>query len=415
VQPINNFKEANQYLSRFYDHHRSETAYNLNNILTLLNYLDNPQNKLKVIHVAGTSGKTSTAYYMASILQAAGMKTGLTVSPHIDEVNERVQINGHPLEEGVFCVALMEFSKLMEGSPVQPSWFEVIIAFAFWEFDREKVDYAVVEVGVGGLKDGTNVINRTDKICIITDIGFDHMRILGNTLAEIAAQKAGIIHAHNEVFMYRQKEEVMHTLESSAVAQKAKLYVVEDTENNDTNMPDYQFRNWQLSRRVYNFISQRDHLPDLTSELLSRSQEVQVPGRMDERRIGDKLIVMDGAHNAQKMKALVDSFKKLYPEVKPAILISMKQGKEYEEVIPLLASLTRRVITTNFKLDQDLPIHSMDPEVLANAFSTVGVANVTFIADQAEAVASLLEGPESVCLITGSLYLLGQLRNNGLI
>jgi dihydrofolate synthase/folylpolyglutamate synthase len=415
VQPINNFKQANQYLSHFYEFNRSETAYNLNNILSLLDYLGNPQNRLKIIHVAGTSGKTSTSYYMASLLMAAGNKTGLTVSPHIDEVNERVQINGLPLGEAMFCPALTEFAKYMQNAPVQPSWFEVIIAFAFWYFDREAVDFAVIEVGVGGLKDATNVISRSDKICIITDIGYDHMRILGHSLAGIAAQKAGIIQPHNEVFMYKQPEEIMKTLENSVAAQKAKLHVVKEVSGNDTKMPDYQFRNWQLARNVYSFISKRDNLADLPSQSLLQSQQILIPGRMDGRRHGDKLIIMDGAHNVQKMTALVNSFKKLYPDVKPAVLISMKQGKEYEQVIPLVAPLASRIITTDFELNQDLHVRSMDAKNLASTFSSAGVGTVLYIRDQAMAVNSLLEGPETVCLITGSLYLLGQLRNKGLI
>ena len=142
VQTITSFAAANQYLRRFHD--QSKTKYNLDNMRRLMAYLGDPQDKLRVVHVAGTSGKTSTSYYAAALLAAAGQKTGLTVSPHVDQMNERIQINGQPLGETIFCEALSEFLELVEKSSVRPSWFEALMAFAYWYFALSKVDYAVV-------------------------------------------------------------------------------------------------------------------------------------------------------------------------------------------------------------------------------------------------------------------------------
>src|SRR4051812_41410959 len=138
---LKSFAEINEYLTRFYRNQR--VVYSLDNMRGLMNYLDNPQDKFKAVHVAGTSGKTSTAYYMSALLAAGGGKVGLTVSPHIDEINERLQINNQPLPEKEFCAALTEFLMLMEAGPIKPSWFEVMIAFAYWYFAKEKVDYAL--------------------------------------------------------------------------------------------------------------------------------------------------------------------------------------------------------------------------------------------------------------------------------
>ncbi len=169
----------------------------LDRIVPLMKLLGDPQDKLKIIHLAGTSGKTSTAYYMSALLQATGKKVGLTVSPHIDTIAERVQIDGLPLPETEFCRELGIFLDIVEFAEAPPSYFELLYAFALWVFERQQVDYAVVETGMGGLYDATNVASRPDKVCVITDIGFDHTHILGKTLPEIAAQKVGIVHDHN--------------------------------------------------------------------------------------------------------------------------------------------------------------------------------------------------------------------------
>jgi dihydrofolate synthase/folylpolyglutamate synthase len=132
---------------------------------------------------------------------------------------------------------------------------------------------------------------------------------------------------------------------------------------------------------------------------------------MDIRQIAGKTLVMDGAHNAQKMEAFVQSFQHLYPGVKPALLIGLKEGKEYQSLIPILAPLADRIIVTVFNTSQDLPAHSMDPEVLAEAFRAAGLDQVETFADQHQAYQALVTGPEDVCILTGSFYLLSQIRN----
>ncbi len=408
MQQLATFAEVNEYLRRFHD--QSQTEYKLDNMLRLVDFLGNPQEKFKTVHIAGTSGKTSTAYYMAALLTAAGRKTGLTVSPHVDEMNERVQVNGRPLFEAEFCVAITEFLGLIEGAPVKPSWFELMVAFAFWYFAREGVEYAVVEVGLGGLKDGTNVIARPDKVCIITDIGFDHMKTLGKTLAEISGQKAGIIQPHNDVFTFKQAPEVMKALESRVKEQQAHIHIVDESPNPELSVPDYQFHNGLLAYQVFRFIQERDGLPLPDDETLDEMRQLKIPGRMDAWLVADKTIVFDGAHNQQKMQAFVSSFQKLYPGVKPAVLLAMREGKEYQAVAPLVAGLASRVILTTFETTQDLPVKSLPPEQLAAAFPAGFPVQV--ITDQKAAFKALMAAPEQLCVVTGSLYLLGQIRNN---
>jgi len=203
--------------------HRMSLDY----IRSLLDYLGNPQERLRIIHIAGTSGKTSTAYYAAALLTAAGKKAGLTVSPHVDLLNERVQINMTPLPEALFVREMNEFMACVEQGGFTPTYFELLYAFAFWEFARQQVEYAVIETGVGGLLDNTNVVTRSDKVCVLTDIGFDHTSLLGTTLPEIARQKAGIIQLHNAVFCWRQSAEVLAVFRAVTRQKQADLHILD--------------------------------------------------------------------------------------------------------------------------------------------------------------------------------------------
>jgi dihydrofolate synthase/folylpolyglutamate synthase len=387
----------------------------LERIRPLMELLGNPQNELKTIHIAGTSGKSSTAYYLAALLQTAGQQVGLAVSPHVDSVTERVQINGQPPTETDFCAQLGDFLDIVERAGQKPSYFELLYAFAIWVFARRNVDYAVIETGVGGLYDATNVTTRPDKVCVITDIGFDHKHLLGNNIAEIAAQKIGIVHERNHTFLYRQAGEIMTVVKRWTADHQAPLHIVDDPiegQAGNNGLPAYQQRNWSLAWQVYEYLKERDNLPNLTSQALRKTQHIQIPGRMDIRRAGGKTLVMDGAHNAQKMAAFINSFRQLYPGVKPVILLALKESKDYSELGPLLAPLAARIIITTFNTSQDLPVVSMDPKRLAQAFRTSGVSHVENIADQRAAYQALLAAPEKVCIITGSFYLLGQIRNN---
>jgi dihydrofolate synthase/folylpolyglutamate synthase len=411
VRRFSNFEAASRYLDRFYRNARTE--YKLDNMWQLMEFLDHPQEKFKTVHVAGTSGKTSTAHYMAALLAASGKKTGLTVSPHVDQINERLQINMEPLAEREFCDALAEFLGLIEKTDIQPSWFEVMIAFVYWYFAREGVEYAVVEVGLGGLKDGTNVIRRQDKVCIITDIGLDHVGILGDTVEAIAEQKVGIVQRRNAVFTYPQTPEILDVFKQAIAQQAAILHVIrEDTTGEEAQLPAYQYRNWYLAHRVYLYLSARDTLPHLTRQVLYETMHVKIPGRMDIIKTHDRTVVMDGAHNYQKMTAFIDSFHKLFPHARPLVLVSLREGKDYQEVAPLLAQLTDQVIVTTFKTAQDLPIKSMDPALLADALRHAGVAEVQVLDDQHKAVKMALKSAAGIIVITGSFYMLSQIRNN---
>lgn len=383
----------------------------------LMAHLGNPEKQLQIIHIAGTSGKTSTTYYTTALLQTSGKKVGHTVSPHIHSLTERIQLDGKPLTERAFCDYFAEFYELVETAPETPSWFECLIAFTFWVFAKEQVDYAVVETGMGGLHDSTNVAARADKVCVITDIGFDHMHILGNRLGAIAHQKAGIIHEGNTALMYEQDAEIMQVVRYWVSQQEdAELLTFEQARLAEAyggefvaGLPDYQRRNWLLAFAAYRFLANRDALPIISGKMLLETQKTVVPGRMDKRNVGGKTIVMDGAHNEQKMRAFVESFEHLYPGKKVPVLLAIKQSKDIEAIAPLLARVASTVIASKFDRGQDLPDNALSPSEIASALETASIDTIAQEADAEKAFALFLEQIEDVGIVTGSFFLISEL------
>jgi dihydrofolate synthase / folylpolyglutamate synthase len=196
----------------------------LHNTLELCEALDNPHTKFKSIHIAGTNGKGSTSHMLAAILQKAGYKTGLYTSPHLKDFRERIKVNGEMVEEN-FVVDFVEKTKAL-SEKIQPSFFELTVVMAFEYFAVQKVDIAIIETGLGGRLDSTNVI--TPILSIITNIGYDHMNLLGNTLPEIAYEKAGIIKPGIPVVVGEYLPETKNVFSDKAAACNAPLYFVQD-------------------------------------------------------------------------------------------------------------------------------------------------------------------------------------------
>lgn len=382
-------------------------------VIPVMERLGDPQKKLKVVHIAGTSGKTSTCYYIASLLHVAGKKVGLTVSPHIDTITERIQINGKPISEELFCKYLEECIALINDLPEQPSYFELLVALAYWIFYREGVDYAIIETGMGGLHDTTNVATNKDKVCVITDIGFDHMHILGSTIAEIAAQKAGIIQRDNAIFMYQQSHDVMHAVRDRCELYDAELYAIQSNSKGPVQLPEFQKRNWSLAKSVYDYIAKRDNFAThLTDKELAEASSTYIPARMDIINVASKTVVMDGAHNAQKCESFVSSFKGIFKRKKATVVLALKDGKEFNEVLDVLKPIVNELIITTFDTSQDLPAVSMPTEKLAAAAKAKGYQHVHSISSNNDALQAALLGANELVVVTGSFYLIAQLRKS---
>lgn len=196
----------------------------LDNTIALCNALDNPQNKYKTIHIGGTNGKGSTSHMLAAILQKAGYKTGLYTSPHLKDFRERIRVNGKMISKG-FVTNFVKTQKELIGK-IEPSFFEVTVGMAFSYFEQEKVDVAVIEVGLGGRLDSTNIIQP--DLSVITNISLDHTNMLGNTLGEIAFEKAGIIKLKTPAIIGEHHPETDPIFIKKAKAQKAALAFAED-------------------------------------------------------------------------------------------------------------------------------------------------------------------------------------------
>jgi dihydrofolate synthase / folylpolyglutamate synthase len=212
---------------------QGEKAYKpkLNNIIDLCKYLGNPQDTFKTVHIAGTNGKGSSSHFMASILQESGYKTGLYTSPHLKDFRERFRINGKMVRKSFITNFIKKH--LQKIKEIQPSFFEVSVAMAFQLFKEEKVDIAVIEVGLGGLWDSTNII--FPEISLITNIGLDHTNILGNTIEEIAFQKAGIIKKHTDVVISEYTKITKPIFQKIAEENKSPIFFAQDEYNIDIN------------------------------------------------------------------------------------------------------------------------------------------------------------------------------------
>lgn len=410
---IANFSQAEALLQRFAPANLSRHAYTLDHIQRFMDFLGNPQNKLAVIHVAGTSGKTSTSYYVASLLAQTGKKVGLSVSPHIDAMNERAQINLTPMPEKQFCSDLAGFLGLVQQSGVTLTRFELLAAFVYWEFARQGVDYAVIEVGLGGTLDATNVIENRDKVCVITDIGYDHQEVLGNTLVEIAKNKAGIIGLHNKVFCYDQGIEIMGVIRDRASHLQADLHTLDPELPEDFgSLPLFQQRNFGLARVVVAELLRRDGVTQLGDGMVRRAAAVHIPARMEQFVLKGKTIILDGAHNAQKLQALHDSLRAQFPDQPIAALVAFKakQPARVEQAAKVLTELARHLIVTSYGKPSPVEPHGEDAELVTALCKVHGFWHIETIADPVRAFRQLLLRPEPILLITGSFYLFNDIR-----
>ena len=417
VYPIKNIQQATNIINTFILNNKLEEKYSLNRMAKLMDYLDNPQNKLKIIHIAGTSGKTSTCYYTASLLHKAGYSVGLTVSPHIDKINERVQINLIPLEENQYCKELNQFLKIIYQSKIKPTYFEFLIAFAFWVFNKYKLDYAVIEVGIGGLLDATNIINRNDKICIITDIGIDHTEILGNTITSIAFQKAGIIQKGNLVFMNQQEKKVLKVIIEIAHKKNASLKIVKlskyiDTLENKHNFAIFQKRNFNLALETVKYLLKINHKNKLPLKEINSAIKIHIPGRMEIIKYNNTTIILDGSHNEQKISTLVKSIQQMFPNKSIALLISFGENKNsrINKSLEILKLLSLNIIITSFSYNNDNFRLAINPKDLSEYAKIVGFKNIRIENNPTKAFDLLNKTDTNIKLVTGSFYLLNYIR-----
>lgn len=409
-------------------------------IKLLLQLIDNPQGKLKIIHIAGTSGKSSTSYLLSLLLSCAGKKTGLFISPHINSIRERIRVNNTDITENQFIQNLNEIIPFIEkvdrAEFGRLTYFEILTALAFYFFLKEKTDYAVMETGIGGLLDATNVVDNTNKVCIITKLGMDHTEILGKTLTGIARQKAGIITSNSLVITTKQEPIVNSAIKTRTLNQKAQLFMLQEGIN-------YKGMQEKMDKTVFNFDFFESHLQKVTLGLLGKHQAENCAlalsafillsrrdrfkfdekkirnslkkaifwGRLSRYKIAGKTVIMDGAHNSQKMKSFIQTVSNLYPGKKFNFLIAFKSTKDFIPLLQLISPLAASITITSFNLrTHDWSCISKKPEIIAKALLEMGFVNYNIVVNPQEAFTQLINRKDKTdIIITGSFYLISAL------
>jgi dihydrofolate synthase / folylpolyglutamate synthase len=424
--------------------------FDLAHMRVLLQAMDHPERRFPSVLIAGTNGKGSTAATLASILRASGLKTGLYTSPHLVRINERIRVNGKEIGDDDFASLHGEVDrvaeKLVEGAelPWHPSFFEMMTAIAFEHFAHEQVDIAVIEVGMGGRLDATNVVDP--RVSVITDISLDHQKYLGNTVGEISREKVGIIRPDGVVVTLPQQPEANDVigntiLELGARAVNAVPYVPPVSPGSpEYRVPSsecispkdiyryplqvlgqqilvetplvgrHQLRNVALAIATAAELSKQG-FPTITARTIERGiRETHWPGRFQviAARPGGPEMVIDVAHNPAGAWALRSALSERYEDRTLIFVFGAMRDKAISEMTEILFPLAERVIAT-----QPENPRAASPEEIRQAAARTGV-EVEAVANVYRAVerARVLAKPGTVVVITGSIYLVGEVMGS---
>ncbi|WP_446050363.1 bifunctional folylpolyglutamate synthase/dihydrofolate synthase [Zobellia laminariae] len=378
---------------------KGKQAYNakLDGIRNFANHLDNPENKFKSIHVGGTNGKGSSSHMLASILQEAGYKVGLYTSPHLKDFRERIRINGECVGENFVIEFIANNQSFFENHHL--SFFEMTVGMAFDYFAKEKVDIAVVEVGLGGRLDSTNII--TPEVSLITNIGFDHVDMLGDTLPKIAFEKAGIIKEGVPVVVSEFQVETAETFQDVAQSKKAKLIYAEqeiDEVYKTSLLGAYQEKNVKGVIAVIEQLSGFSITHDqMRSGLLKVVQNTGLMGRWQQLQTAPT-VICDTAHNKEGLSIVINQvtqqkFKKLF------IVLGFVKGKDLNTILPLFPKDAEYYFTSP-EISRGLEVNE-----LVDRAKEFGLVGKSFTAVKAAYSAALADaGPEDFIFIGGSTF-----------
>jgi len=431
-----NYHEALRYLYSLVDYEKrrierySPEEFRLERVVDFLAQLGNPHLAYPKLHIAGTKGKGSVSAMLASIGVAAGLKTGLYTSPHLHTYRERMQINGEPISRADMAAMLTELRPLIGDNP-DLTIFEVTTALAFLYFARQQVDLAVIEVGLGGRLDATNVI--TPLVSVITSISLDHTYLLGDTLAAIAGEKAGIIKPGMPVVVAPQHPEARAVFETVAAARKAPLTLVERTwtwevlerryhrqrfvlQHNgapDAFEGEYElpligsFQRENAATAVTAAAVAREHgLPQFTPQTVREGLAHTVwPGRMEVLH-HDPLLVVDCAHNAYSAQRLADSLAEWFPGRRWILVFGASTDKDIAGILRALLPVSEHIIVT-----RSYHPRAAVPYQLADLCADLGHgAEIAVNPQRALEQACQRADSEFGILVTGSVFLVADIR-----
>jgi dihydrofolate synthase/folylpolyglutamate synthase len=416
--------EALQYIK---DSLKFGSILGLDRIERLLERMDNPHRKLKYVHVAGTNGKGSTVAFISSILMAAGYRVGTYTSPSIERFNERIRVNGEDIENEALASIITDIKgyidDMVSKGEENPTEFEITTALAFQYFLDKECDIVVLEVGLGGRLDSTNVI-ESPEVCVITTIDFDHMEILGNTLALIASEKAGIIKSGSEVVVYPQSEEAEDVILSKADSLGARVRKADFDSihilSSDILSQTFNYKGLSvLSIRLAGLHQTRNASVAIETALLLSEKGWKIdedairrgldsarwPGRF-ELLCEEPIFIADGAHNSQGVAMLRKNLEQLFPDRKITFIMGVLADKDYAEMVSEIAPIAQRFITVDVDNKRALPceelaemIEELEVEAIAAHDVHAGIR-----------LAMLLAGSDGIVCSFGSLYYVGRVR-----
>jgi dihydrofolate synthase/folylpolyglutamate synthase len=423
-----NYSEAERYLLSLVDERRSRGRLGLDRMRALLRELGNPHEAYPTVHVGGTSGKGSTSTMIASALAASGKRTGLHVKPHLHSMTERACIDGEPIEEQRFAELLAGMLPSIERVTAiagRPSYYEVLLALAFLYFARECVEAAVIEVGLGGRLDGTNVI--VPEVAVITSVDYDHTDVLGDTIEAIAAEKAGIAKPNVPLVVGTTNAQALTVIERVASRVNAPVIRIHDVTSLELLRGDGRHFRVKTARASYDvslsvfgsFQRENARCAIVTLEALPEKLrpnvadvsgglgEALIPGRMEIVE-ADPVVVLDIAHNAEKARHLVEALRERFPSRRVRAVVAVGHGKDAKAIVTALAPIAGAFVFTTFAATGR---HALSPEDLLEYARAEGI-RAEAISDPTEAFSHACEQAEEdeIILVTGSTFIVSELR-----
>lgn len=415
--------DYSECLTTMFRLHRFGIKLGLETISAMLSALGDPQKHFHTIHIAGTNGKGSVAAMLATILHRAGYCVGRYTSPHLERFNERICINDQPIDDQA-VVRSCQRAMAIDNLPRQPTFFEFTTAMALDEFARHKVQWAVIETGMGGRLDATNVLEPL--LCIITNISLEHRSYLGNTLAQIAGEKAGIIKQNTPVLTGVRQSSAAQVIADRAFVLNAPLYRYgqEFRSRRRKNMHfdyygidsqyrkislglsgDHQVDNASLVVAACELLTRRGHAEVEEKALRQGLVETSWPGRLEIAGTAPD-IILDGAHNLMSARILARYLRRHIHNRPITMVIGILDDKPFRNILKDLLTICKRVIVTQPKIDRAIPANRL--EAAAREFNR----NVEVRADVGEAVkyAVATSAKEDVICIAGSLYVVGEAK-----
>ena len=417
------FENFNEYIDWMYSRGKSGDIPTLENIKILLNNIGNPQDDVKIIHVAGTNGKGSTSNFISSTISKV-KKCGLFVSPYMFTITDSIKINNEEISESKFIEYLeylFPYIEELDKEGKTVTYFEVLTAIMFKYFSDEKVDYAVVEVGLGGEWDSTNVI-KSPLTSVITTISMDHINVLGNDIEQIAKNKAGIIKLNRPIFIYPQEDKVFNVFKKKAEDMKADIYTYSKEEVEIIDLKEreniFNFRNYKNVKsklvgihQVYN-ASLAIMVLDYFKEEIGLNYENILEGIHDSVNVGrlqfvseDPRVIFDGSHNAESIDVLKKSLKAFNYD-RLIIGFSVLKDKDYKYVIKEIASIASEIVVTTIDNPQrEFKLSELVEEVKKSTPNVMGIENRIEAYEYTKSIAR----KNDLILWCGSLYLIRDL------